>query len=156
MIRLKRNSILAHAGTSVNPERLGVGYDQLEKQPVTSNATELALKGGRGGTIPPVAHRFKPGSEWRGNAGGRPKILGESLKKQLEAKAEDGRTVAEHIVENLIANALTPYPHSIAAFRTIRELVEPTEEEAPQKPDMEFVHSVMRLAMEKQAKGEEV
>jgi len=129
MIRLRHKAITAHTGISVKPERLGGGYDQLvKKQPVTSNATELALKGGRGGTIPPVAHRFKPGSEWRGNAGGRPKILGESLKKKLEAKAEDGRTVAEHVTENLIANALTPYPHSVTAFEKIRQLVEPTEE----------------------------
>src|SRR5438552_3758753 len=106
MIRLKRRPITTRAGTSMKAERLGGGYDQLENQPVTSNATELASKGGRGGTIPPVKHRFKPGVEWRGNAGGRPKILGESLKKRLEAKAEDGRTVAEHVTENLIANAL--------------------------------------------------
>jgi hypothetical protein len=144
MIRLKRNSILAHARTSVKPERLAGGYDQLEKQPVTSNnATELALRGGHGGTIPPVKHRFKPGAEWRGNAGGRPKILGDSLTKQLKAKTEDGRTVAAKVAENLINNALSRSPHSVSAFRTIREVVEPPEEEAPEKPDRGFIRMVL-------------
>lgn len=150
MIRLKRPPIAVHAGSSMKPERLGGGHYQLEKRAVTSNATELALKGGRGGTIPPVKHRFKPGPAWRGNAGGRPKILGGSLTKQLKAKTEDGRTVAEKVVENLINNALSRFPHSVTAFRTIREIVEPNEEEERVAVDRDLVREMTMMFMERE------
>ena len=94
---------------------------------------------------------YKPGAEWTGNRSGRPKILGDSLKKQLEAVAEDGRTKAEHVTETLIANAMTGLPHSVSAFRTIREIVEPTEAESMGGSDRDLTRMVALLFIERES-----
>jgi hypothetical protein len=74
------------------------------------------------------------------NIGGRPKFFTETLAKELrkrvkvQMKTADGRLVtvrrtrAELIAEALIDSACTMKPHSVAAFRTIWDIVEPREE----------------------------
>ena len=54
-------------------------------------------------------------------------------KVKVEIETDDGqklivkKTRAEPIAEALVDNACSMKPHSVAAFRAIRELVEPTE-----------------------------
>ena len=56
--------------------------------------------------IPPIEHRFKPGQS--GNKAGRPKGRGitDRLKAVLDETDDDGRTVAERIVQAGVDAAL--------------------------------------------------
>jgi len=96
------------------------------------------------------------------NIGGRPKVLTESLAKELRkkvkvcvGKGEDGKEIveeklrAECVAKTLVDNACTKLPHSVAAFRTIYEIVEPTEEEERGSSDREFTRLVAQLLMER-------
>jgi len=118
----------------VNPVKLGQSQ-QMKQKPV---ATELAvvpqkpqsMRPGRSGVTPPVEHRFKPGKEWRGNAGGRPKILKEECAAWLCEKGPSGKTNARELIESMGTAAMQPrLPHSVRAARFLYEVSEPTEAE---------------------------
>lgn len=102
------------------------------------------------------------------NVGGRPKVLRESLAKELRkkvkvcvGKGEDGKEIveerlrAECVVEALVDNACTMKPHSIAAFRTICEIVEPTEEEERGSSDREFTRLFVEIMMNRKPPPEQ-
>ena|ERR1700739_2967134 len=109
---------------------------------------------------PPVEHRFKPGKDWKGNAGGRPRILRENAAELLAEKTKDGKTKARVAVESLYANVLLiGMPHSVSAFDKLRTLVEPTEQEEGSgavSADRSFLREMFNLAMERKAKAIEV
>jgi hypothetical protein len=97
------------------------------------------------------------------NIGGRPKVLRESLAKELRkkvkvcvGKGQDGKEIveeklrAECVVEALVDIACTKLPHSVGAFRTIYEIVEPTEEERGSS-DRDLTRLVVMALLEKQA-----
>jgi hypothetical protein len=74
---------------------------------------------------PPVEHRFKPGREWRGNAGGRPKILEEESAKFLEKRDRNGKTNAQKHVENLHKIALSKNKDRVAAYNALKNTAQP-------------------------------
>jgi hypothetical protein len=103
------------------------------------------------------------------NVGGRPKVLTESLAKELRkkvkvcvGKGEDGEEIveeklrAECVVKALVDNACTMRPHSVAAFRAIYEIVEPTEEEESRSSDRDFTRLIIQLLMERKANAREI
>jgi len=103
------------------------------------------------------------------NIGGRPKVLTESLAKELRkkvtvcvGKGEDGKEIveeklrAECVVKALVDNACTMKPHSVAAFRAICELAEPTEEEERGPVDRDFTRLVAQLLLERKANAQEI
>lgn len=63
------------------------------------------------------------------NKGGRPRILTEKMKAHLEQEDEHGVTNAEKIVEAMVALAQKQLPHSVSAFREIRQIVESADNE---------------------------
>jgi hypothetical protein len=75
-----------------------------------------------------IATRFKPGVS--GNPGGRPRAIYEATAKALaEIDPLTGKTRADKIVESMLQAAERPMmPHSVSAFRAIREVAEPMEE----------------------------
>jgi hypothetical protein len=95
------------------------------------------------------------------NVRGRPKFFAETLAKELRRKVkvqietDGGRkltvrmTRAELIARAQVDNACTMKPHSVAAFRTIYEIVEPTEEEERGSSDREFTRLIAQLFMER-------
>jgi hypothetical protein len=83
---------------------------------------------GRGGVIPPPEHRWQKGCK-SPNPGGRPRILTEKMKAYLEQKDENGITNAEKVVEAMGALAQKQLPHSVSAFREIRQIVESADNE---------------------------
>jgi hypothetical protein len=134
------------------------------------DATELACRAGNGGVVPPIEHRFKPGKDWTGNKGGRPKVIGQTLNQRLmeeiEADIPDPKDPKKTIhvkarrldmvVDTLIGNAMTYQPHSVTAFRTIREIVEPSEEEQRGSSDRDLTRLVVQLLMERKANAQEI
>jgi hypothetical protein len=117
---------------------------------------------------------FKSRSELNGqldpriNLRGRPKFFAETLAKELRKKVkvqietDDGqkatikKTRAELIAQALIDSACTMKPHSVAAFRTIREIVEPIEGEERRSSDREYHRMVLTAVMEARAQRIEV
>ena len=99
-----------------------------EFKPKDPPATKLAVSP-LTGYPPPAEHQFKPGKEWRGNAGGRPKVLERSLAKHLRSKAPNGKLVAENIVEALCEKASSQGKESVAAYNAIKATVEPANAE---------------------------
>jgi hypothetical protein len=103
------------------------------------------------------------------NIGGRPKVLTESLAKELRkkvkvcvGKGEDGKQIveeklrAECVVEALVDSACTMKPHSVTAFRTIREIIEPSELEQRGSSDRELTRLFAQLLWERKANAQEL
>ena len=85
------------------------------------------MRPGRSGVPPPVEHRFKSGREWRGNAGGRPKILFEASVNFLSKKGKDGKTNVERQIEHLHKIVMSNAPNNVAAFNALRNAACPRE-----------------------------
>jgi hypothetical protein len=104
------------------------------------------------------------------NPGGRPKIIGQTLTQRLLEEIESDipdpkdlkKTITvkcrrlDLVVESLINNAMTYQPHSVSAFRTIREIVEPTQEEEQGAVDKDFTRLIAQLIMERPANAIEI
>ncbi|HWX15568.1 MAG TPA: DUF5681 domain-containing protein [Chthoniobacterales bacterium] len=126
------------------------------------NATELAkLKPGKGGIVPPPEHRFKPGAEWRGNKGGRPRAVRDlyqrlaAEKVKMKVQREDGRK-EEIIVSKMEKVARTQFdiackmePHSVTAAREIARIVEPIDEQPTDRDNFDVAREVLILMMER-------
>jgi Family of unknown function (DUF5681) len=116
---------------------------------------------------------WKPGQS--GNPGGRPKIIGRTLEQRLleviECDIRDpknkkkwikfkGRRL-DMVIDALIRNACSSFPHQVSAFKTIREILEPTMAElgaagqsgsAAGGVDRELIREFARLYMARQVK----
>lgn len=148
MIRLKPPHTTFHALNCVKPERPQNKYIKR---------SQFKSREQNGGQIDP-----------RINTGGRPKFFAEALAKELRKKVkvqietEDGRSLtvrktrAELIAQALVDSACTMKPHSVAAFRTICEIVEPTAEEVRGSTDREFTRAVLTMLMERKVDTREI
>jgi hypothetical protein len=98
------------------------------------------------------------------NIGGRPKVLTESLAKELRkkvkvcvGKGQDGKEIveeklrAECVVEALVDNACTKMPHSVGAFRAIYDIIEPSNENERGSSDRELTRIVVMALLEKKS-----
>jgi hypothetical protein len=144
MIRLKHQEMQFHAHNSV-------------ERPQNRHLRPFKSRAELGGQIDP-----------RINIGGRPKVLTESLAKELRkkvkvcvSKGEDGKEIveeklrAECVVEALVDNACTKLPHSVSAFRAIYEIVEPSKEEERGTSDRDLTRMVVQALMERKADATE-
>jgi hypothetical protein len=146
--------------TVTKDEAKGVPSDILSEAKPTQNSG----KRGRVENLKP----WKPGQS--GNPGGRPKIIGQTLEQRLleviECEIRDplnprkripfkGRRL-DMIINALINNAASMYPHQVAAFREIRQILEPTASElgaagkSEGSPDMGLIREFARRFMERQ------
>ena len=66
---------------------------------------------------------FKPGEEWKGNPGGRPKfkLQSEAYRAELAKVDKDGNTHAELVAKRMVADAMKG---KVAASKHIAEYVE--------------------------------
>ena len=82
-------------------------------------------------------YKFKPGQS--GNPNGRPK--GESitakLRKILESEYTDGKTVADHIVNTIVKEILSPSGKYGFNTPLLREILERVEGKVPDKHEIE-------------------
>ena len=86
-------------------------------------------RGGNGGTVPPVQHRFKKGQS--GNPGGRPKGSGVTgALRRLLQEMHQGRPIEELIAERWLKDALAGKPVSL------QMLLERTEGKVTDKLDV--------------------
>lgn len=89
--------------------------------------------------LPPVEHRFKPGEEWRGNPGGRPKgrSLTSIIREVLDSNSikgkplPEGRTVADVLAEVFVAEALK------GKFPFAKEVIDRTDGKVIDKIEIE-------------------
>jgi hypothetical protein len=122
-----------------------------------SSSTELVRKG----EFPSRDNQFKPGASWKGNAGGRPKIIGQTLEQRLleeiESDIPDPKDPKKKIkvrrldlvVDSLIRNATTDLPHSVSAFRAIRETLEPADQQPTDRDNFSVAREVLLLMIER-------
>jgi len=133
-------------------------------QQTTQNpATELAvrpkkpqsMRPGGSGVTPPVEHRFKPGQDWRGNAGGRSKILREESAAYLNEKDKGGKTNARRLIESMATKALSSRKDAVSAFKALRETIDPkgSNDEADKDGpvDWDLVKHLMELMVRRKA-----
>jgi len=89
-----------------------------QKRKTAATRSAAAPGAGKGGTVPPAEHRFKPGQS--GNPAGRPKNAGATCNEWLNQLAADELT--EDQLRQIASNAKLPWPKRAAALRALRAL----------------------------------
>jgi len=121
------------------------------------NGVEMASRAGKGGTVPPVEHRFKPG--WEGGPG-RPRIR--PFRDAMEKALKDGRHSLDKVVDDLFTEASKG---NVAAIKEVREILDGktpqplvgSDEDPPIKLDLSNLSTddIKRILTETQSTDQE-
>jgi hypothetical protein len=173
MIRWKHPQATSHALNCVKPERsqsVPVAIKLKSAPAQISGQITRKIDGRRFNKGNP--QNLRPAPPWpKGvspNPGGRPRRLADAVNEQLDRIVrvtvvdEEGKTHRikmtrrQAMAMSIVDNACTTKPHSIQAFRTICELVEPTAEEQRGSSDRELTRLVVQALMERKANAGEI
>jgi hypothetical protein len=102
------------------------------------------------------------------NPGGRPRRVADAVNEELDRIVrvivvdQEGKTHRIKMTRrramamSMVDNACTMKPHSVGAFRTICELVEPIEQEESRSSDRDFTRLIAQLLLERKANSQEI
>ena len=114
--------------SSHQTSKLTLKLPSSSEQQLASHSPQNWKTDGRGKSLGSRRTQFKPGANWTGNKGGRPRALTDAYRKWLaEEDEKTGRTNAEEIALNMIEIAKSDAPHSVSAGRELRLATESDE-----------------------------